>query len=55
MAVALLLRGSCCIDASPASTNQTRAPALFVFGDSVVDPGNNNVIETTLIHCNFPP
>jgi hypothetical protein len=55
MAVALLVRRSCCIDASPSSANQTRAPALFVFGDSIVDPGNNNVIETTLIHCNFPP
>ncbi|GJM84640.1 hypothetical protein PR202_ga00329 [Eleusine coracana subsp. coracana] len=69
-AVVLLLRRSCCIDASlavtppvatvtappnpPSTTNQTRAPALFVFGDSIVDPGNNNVIET-LIRCNFPP
>ncbi|GJN20713.1 hypothetical protein PR202_gb08123 [Eleusine coracana subsp. coracana] len=69
-AVVLLLRRSCCIDASsaatspvatvtarpnpPSTTNQTRAPALFVFGDSIVDSGNNNVIET-LIRCNFPP
>ncbi|KAJ6840043.1 uncharacterized protein M6B38_312395 [Iris pallida] len=36
--------------------NQTAAiaPALIVFGDSIVDPGNNNVIET-MIKCNFPP
>ncbi|TXG59831.1 hypothetical protein EZV62_014404 [Acer yangbiense] len=29
-------------------------PAMFVFGDSIVDPGNNNHIET-LVKCNFPP
>lgn len=67
--VVLLLRRSGCIDASsaatpvatvaappntPSNTNQTRPPALFVWGDSIVDPGNNNVIET-LIRCNFPP
>ncbi|CAN4084136.1 unnamed protein product [Withania somnifera] len=28
--------------------------ALFVFGDSTVDPGNNNYI-TTVTKCNFPP
>ncbi|KAJ0974220.1 hypothetical protein J5N97_016185 [Dioscorea zingiberensis] len=29
-------------------------PAVFIFGDSIVDPGNNNVLKT-LIKCNFPP
>lgn len=29
-------------------------PALIVFGDSIVDPGNNNDIKT-IIKCNFPP
>ena len=29
-------------------------PAMFVFGDSIVDPGNNNHIKT-LVKCNFPP
>ncbi|KAI4330395.1 hypothetical protein MLD38_028685 [Melastoma candidum] len=29
-------------------------PALIVFGDSIVDPGNNNGIKT-LVKCNFPP
>lgn len=28
--------------------------AIFVFGDSTVDPGNNNYIRT-LIKGNFPP
>ncbi|MCD7448803.1 hypothetical protein HAX54_046649 [Datura stramonium] len=28
--------------------------ALFVFGDSTVDPGNNNYI-CTVLKCNFPP
>ncbi|ESR38638.1 GDSL esterase/lipase EXL3 [Citrus sinensis] len=29
-------------------------PAVFVFGDSIADPGNNNNIKT-IIKCNFPP
>lgn len=29
-------------------------PALIIFGDSVVDVGNNNN-RTTLIKANFPP
>ncbi|OVA06670.1 Lipase [Macleaya cordata] len=31
-----------------------RVPAILVFGDSIVDPGNNNHIPT-LIKCDFPP
>jgi len=34
--------------------NNETVPAVFVFGDSIVDPGNNNYIST-LIKCNFPP
>ncbi|CAL0313258.1 unnamed protein product [Lupinus luteus] len=34
--------------------NNETVPAVIVFGDSIVDPGNNNYIET-LIKCNFPP
>ncbi|KAL5715883.1 hypothetical protein ACHQM5_017645 [Ranunculus cassubicifolius] len=33
---------------------QRALPALFVFGDSTVDPGNNNFIPT-IIKSNFPP
>ncbi|KAK1320098.1 GDSL esterase/lipase EXL1 [Acorus calamus] len=29
-------------------------PAVIVFGDSIVDPGNNNAL-VTLTKCNFPP
>ena len=29
-------------------------PAMFVFGDSIVDPGNNNHIKT-IVKSNFPP
>lgn len=31
-----------------------QVPAVIVFGDSVVDPGNNNDIKT-IAKCNFPP
>ncbi|KAJ8424480.1 hypothetical protein Cgig2_030688 [Carnegiea gigantea] len=30
-------------------------PALLDFGDSIVDPGNNNEIMLTFIKANFPP
>ncbi|KAI4316966.1 hypothetical protein L6164_024886 [Bauhinia variegata] len=29
-------------------------PALIVFGDSIMDTGNNNNIKT-IVKCNFPP
>eukprot|EP01018_Ginkgo_biloba_P037067 Gb_05737 [translate_table: standard] len=31
------------------------APAMFVFGDSVADGGNNNYIHNTSARANFPP
>ncbi|XP_037453994.1 GDSL esterase/lipase At3g43570-like [Triticum dicoccoides] len=31
-----------------------QVPALVVFGDSIVDPGNNNAIHT-IVKANFPP
>lgn len=34
--------------------NGPLVPAVIVFGDSIVDPGNNNDIMT-IIKCNFPP
>jgi len=30
-------------------------PAVLVFGDSIMDTGNNNNITQTLAKCNFPP
>ncbi|KAG2692829.1 hypothetical protein I3843_08G068100 [Carya illinoinensis] len=29
-------------------------PAVIAFGDSIVDPGNNNYLRT-VVKCNFPP
>ncbi|KAK6922565.1 GDSL lipase/esterase [Dillenia turbinata] len=37
----------------PLPRNQS-LPALIVFGDSIVDPGNNNNL-LTVVKCNFPP
>ncbi|XP_038723245.1 GDSL esterase/lipase EXL3-like [Tripterygium wilfordii] len=31
-----------------------RVPAIIAFGDSIVDPGNNNYL-TTIVRSNFPP
>ncbi|CAN0861348.1 GDSL esterase/lipase At3g14820 [Linum grandiflorum] len=36
------------------SNKNNNVPAVFVFGDSVVDTGNNNYIPT-IGRCNFPP
>ncbi|MCI01223.1 GDSL esterase/lipase, partial [Trifolium medium] len=33
---------------------QPLVPALFIFGDSVVDAGNNNNL-VTIVKSNFPP
>ncbi|MQM05385.1 hypothetical protein Taro_038197 [Colocasia esculenta] len=54
--VVLVLRLRILLAMTPLSANQTKpkVPALIVFGDSIVDPGNNNAILTT-IRCNFPP
>lgn len=33
-----------------------KTPALFIFGDSTVDPGNNNYIQTIAENqANYPP
>ncbi|CAN8312664.1 unnamed protein product [Cochlearia groenlandica] len=38
----------------PKPTKNVTVPAVFVFGDSIVDTGNNNNISTPL-RCNFRP
>ena len=61
-ATVVILHRTLCVAASPATpvaappaTKQTtRTPALFLFGDSIVDTGNNNGIITT-VRANFPP
>ena len=49
---------SCAAAATANTTSTTRskpqAAALIVFGDSIVDPGNNNGINT-IIKADFPP
>lgn len=37
-----------------ANNNYEKVPAVIVFGDSIVDPGNNNYVKT-IVKCNFPP
>ncbi|KAM3408224.1 hypothetical protein ACQJBY_001421 [Aegilops geniculata] len=54
VALMLLQRPSCCTAASQPSSSQTRPPALILFGDSIVDPGNNNGL-TTAVRCDFAP
>lgn len=42
------------IAAKSIALNRT-VPAVYVFGDSIVDPGNNNANFRTVFKCNFPP
>ncbi|XP_061367747.1 GDSL esterase/lipase EXL3-like [Gastrolobium bilobum] len=50
-AIAIIFQLSVCAVTLP---NNETVPALIVFGDSIVDPGNNNYIST-IVKCNFPP
>ncbi|CAN6848251.1 unnamed protein product [Brassica oleracea var. botrytis] len=43
------------VEANPAKQGKNATiPALIVFGDSIMDTGNNNRLPT-LLKCNFPP
>ncbi|KAL8030733.1 hypothetical protein ABFX02_14G304800 [Erythranthe guttata] len=53
LCVFVLLCIGCCNGLVNLPPNTT-VPAIFAFGDSIVDQGNNNGINT-LIRCNFPP
>ena len=53
MLVLVLAAGGGGVSAAPSST-KPQAAALIVFGDSIVDPGNNNGINT-IIKADFPP
>ncbi|KAJ8439809.1 hypothetical protein Cgig2_029069 [Carnegiea gigantea] len=53
LSILLLLMVTTPTEAGKLPPNVT-VPALFGFGDSIIDPGNNNHLMT-LIKCNFPP
>lgn len=42
------------VQANHKSKRNQSISAILVFGDSTVDPGNNNYIKT-IFKCNFPP
>ncbi|MED6146217.1 hypothetical protein PIB30_032594 [Stylosanthes scabra] len=50
----VILLISCSVTAMTCQKQNESVPAIFVFGDSIVDTGNNNYI-TTIAKCNFPP
>ncbi|GKA93840.1 GDSL esterase/lipase [Tanacetum coccineum] len=52
--VLFVLVASVLIFSTTKGDSQPLVPALFIFGDSVVDVGNNNNLET-LVKSNFPP
>ncbi|KAJ3682595.1 hypothetical protein LUZ60_015168 [Juncus effusus] len=57
--IVVLLLIQCGVLSMAGGANQTQAqtglvPAIFIFGDSIMDTGNNDVIET-IVKANFPP
>ncbi|XP_072955825.1 GDSL esterase/lipase EXL3-like [Typha angustifolia] len=56
IALVVLLHVSQLLVTQAKTRNKTAplVPALIVFGDSIVDPGNNNLVST-VVKCNFPP
>jgi hypothetical protein len=50
-----ILLGVACIVAAIELPSNVTLPAVFVFGDSIMDTGNNNNNMKTLARCNFPP
>lgn len=57
----VLLLIHCSSAAASAFVNESKVagvrivPAVIAFGDSIIDPGNNNDIDGTLIKSNFAP
>ena len=53
--IAVNIGGSSGVNIELLPPNET-TPAVFVFGDSVVDTGNNNYVNSMFpVRCDFPP
>ncbi|CAI0382535.1 unnamed protein product [Linum tenue] len=52
---AVLLVGLILLFVAGPASSRIQIPAALVFGDSIVDTGNNNEILTSPARCNFPP
>lgn len=52
--VMVLFGGCIAVKAVGGDGQRTSVPALFIFGDSLVDVGNNNQLKLALDKANFP-
>lgn len=43
------------VEAQPPAQQAALFPAMFIFGDSLVDIGNNNYVTLSLAKANMPP
>lgn len=50
----LIIISKACISASSTDTSSPKFPAIFIFGDSTVDTGNNNYIDTLFKGNDYP-
>ncbi|KAI3420673.1 Lipase_GDSL domain-containing protein, partial [Psidium guajava] len=54
ISLALVAGAKLAAASAPSNRSSPPVPAVIVFGDSIVDPGNNNGIKT-IVKCDFPP
>lgn len=55
VAALLLLASTTLATAAAAPTTTSGIPAVFAFGDSTLDPGNNNGLQATLVRADHAP
>ena len=56
--VVVIMKYLCCLHQVESATSAATSPlfpAMFIFGDSLVDVGNNNYLETALAKANIAP
>lgn len=56
--VVVIMKYLCCLHQVESATSAASSPlfpAMFIFGDSLVDVGNNNYLETALAKANIAP
>ncbi|CAN0918808.1 GDSL esterase/lipase EXL3 [Linum grandiflorum] len=54
LVVIIITVSQCNIFAASTTPTQKKAPAMLIFGDSILDSGNNNYLKT-IVKCDFPP
>ncbi|TVU11791.1 hypothetical protein EJB05_45395, partial [Eragrostis curvula] len=54
LAHAATVTGAASAPATPPAPTTTKAPVIYIFGDSMSDVGNNNYLLLSIAKCNYP-